>query len=739
MRIKSIRTQYAIAAAALFGFAFASASLLSIRVVRDGNLDAQRADLANASGHAVETMAALGARIGAYAKLTLSQASLAQAVFSGVSANIESRAVAELKILREADPVVSTLEITDDKGIVLMRGHNTKTKGDNKGGLKEVAAALEGKTVSGLTVSPSSGQAAFDTLAPIMAQGKVIGTLKVGAYATKRLVDEIKQKSGAEIVTIFRGKVTASTLPADTAFTPSPEILAAAIGGTPQTLPLSIGDAAYLVEFRHLPSLAGEGIVLGTLVASAPYFAKTDGFIRQMTVFALFVLPVVVLVGFWIGHVFGRPLAKTAEAMTGLARGEATTLERYEQNSTEIGDMARAFGRLRQEVVSAFSLRQTVGGMPIGVMTIDRSREWRIDYVNPALKALVAEEQAEALQSGAKASGILAKAGIDDAALEALPEGGRRAMLSLDGRHFTLTLAHIHAPDGGRMGAMVAWEDVSERDVLAREFEDKVKGVVDGVQRMAAELRKHAESVRHSASATLLQAEAVARSSEENSVSVTTVASAAEELAASVNEIAGQIDRSTSITNEAADQSRLMVDLVQELQEAANRIGAVVHLIGTIASQTNLLALNATIEAARAGDAGRGFAVVASEVKALASQTARAAEEVVAQVGNIQSRTGDAVAAIERINRIIGTVSDLSMSVAAAVDQQRNATGEIARNTQQTASGTHEVAQSITEVSAATQQTEGASEAMLGQAEQLRGMIESLNSEVETFLMRLAA
>ncbi len=182
-----------------------------------------------------------------------------------------------------------------------------------------------------------------------------------------------------------------------------------------------------------------------------------------------------------------------------------------------------------------------------------------------------------------------------------------------------------------------------------------------------------------------------------------------------------------------------MVDVVQELQEAANRIGTVVQLIGNIANQTNLLALNATIEAARAGEAGRGFAVVANEVKALAGQTARAADEVVSQVENIQAKTGEAVSAIDRINRIIGTVSDLSMSVAAAVAQQRNATGEIARNTQQTAAGTHEVAQSITEVSSATQQTHGASEAMVQQADQLRTMIDSLNREVETFLMRLAA
>lgn len=745
MRINSIKIQYAVAAAGLFGIAFAAASLLSIRVVSDSNHAAQRAELTNASDQAIETMTALGGRISAYAKLMLSQSTFAQAILAGNRTTLETLAVSELKTLRNADPVMTTLELTDDKGIVIIRGHNPKTFGDNKASLKEVAAALEGKTTIGLAVSPTSGQAAFDTVAPVLAQGKVIGTLKLGAYATVKLAEEIKQKTGAEIVTIFRGKVTASTFPKDTKVDFTPQSLAAAVAGTPQILEVIVGDAPYLVQLRHLPSFAGEGIVLGTLVASEPFQAKTADFIRQIVTFGLLALPCVLVIGFGIGHVFGRPLTDTAAAMSGLAKGESASLARYDRNGSEIGDMARAFAHLRQETLNSFKLRQTVGGMPIGVMTIDRSQEWRIDYLNPTLTSLLVGHSSTGSQNdgsvaiGSKASTLLASAGIDDATLETLPATGRRAMLNRDDRQFALTLANIHAPDGSRLGAMVAWEDISERQDLARQFEATVKGVVDGVKRMTVELRQHANDVRHAATATLGQAEAVTRSSEENSASVTTVAAAAEELAASVNEIASQIDRSSTITHEAADQSRLMVDVVQELQEAANRIGTVVQLIGNIASQTNLLALNATIEAARAGEAGRGFAVVANEVKALAGQTARAADEVVAQVENIQTKTGEAVSAIDRINRIIGTVSTLSMSVAAAVAQQRNATGEIARNTQQTAAGTHEVAQSITEVSTATQQTHGASEAMVQQSDQLRSMIDSLNREVETFLMRLAA
>jgi methyl-accepting chemotaxis protein len=390
-------------------------------------------------------------------------------------------------------------------------------------------------------------------------------------------------------------------------------------------------------------------------------------------------------------------------------------------------------------VLNSFKLRQTVSGMPIGVMTIDGHNDWQVDYLNPALADLLAASGMKTDIVGVKASAILGAAGVDDHRLGTLPAEGFRAALKQGERIFALTFASILAPDGTRQGAMVAWEDVSERQALATRFESTVKGVVASVQRMSDELRSHARTVRTSAAATLVQAEGVARSSEENSASVTTVASAAEQLAASVEEIANQISQSTEISQEAAEQSRLMVDVVRDLQEAASRIGVVVQLIGNIASQTNLLALNATIEAARAGEAGRGFAVVASEVKGLASQTAGAAEEVVTQVAGIQSKTGEAVTAIERINSIVDTISRLSTGVAAAVEQQRNATGEIARNTQQTASGTHEVAQTITHVSAATQETEQASQAMLTQADQLQTMIDGLNREVDAFLQSLAA
>ncbi|MCZ8272935.1 MAG: methyl-accepting chemotaxis protein [Microcystis sp. LE19-4.1E] len=739
MRLKSVKTQYALAAAGLFGFAFLASSILSIQVVRNSNLDAQEVQLANASKQAGEALSALNARIASYARIILAKPDIATAISSGDRGKLESMAVGELKTLKAADPVVSTFEVTDAKGIVIIRGHNPKTFGDDKSKLSEVAGALAGRTTLGLTVSPTSGQAALDVLAPVMADGKVVGTLKMGAYATTSLVQEVKDKTGAEVLTIFKGKVTASTFPKETAINLQPERLQGAVTGTPQMVDVEVSGTAYRAEFRHVPSLAGEGLVIGTFVASAPFLAKTTEFVQKMTLAGLVALPVALVIGFIFGHLVGRPLVDAAGALTALAKGENARLTKHEKSGTEIGDMARAFADLRSEVLNSFKLRQALADMPIGVMTIDRENDWRIDYINPTLHQLLGDCGKAGIAVGGKASEALAVARIDNQMLEALPNGGRRVRVILDERVFALTICGIHAPAGGQIGAMVAWEDVSEKNILATQFESTIKGVVDSAKRMSADLRKHAQTVRGSAAATLAQAEAVARSSEENSASVTTVASAAEELSASVNDVASQIGQSSQKTREAADQSIAMVGVVHELQEAATRIGTVVQLIGSIASQTNLLALNATIEAARAGEAGRGFAVVAGEVKALATQTAKAAEDVVTQVASIQAKTGEAVETIDRISTIISTVPELSFRVAQAVEQQRQATGEIARNTQQTASGTHEVAQSITEVSSATLETESASQSMLQQADDLRHMIDELDRDVDTFLATLAA
>jgi methyl-accepting chemotaxis protein len=217
------------------------------------------------------------------------------------------------------------------------------------------------------------------------------------------------------------------------------------------------------------------------------------------------------------------------------------------------------------------------------------------------------------------------------------------------------------------------------------------------------------------------------------------VASATEEMADSVKEIARQVHSSSRIAAQAVTQAERTDTRITALSQAASRIGDVVKLITAIAEQTNLLALNATIEAARAGDAGRGFAVVASEVKALASQTAKATEEIGTQIASMQTATQESVGAIKEIGGTIGQIAEIASAIAAAVEEQGAATQEISRNVTQAANGTAKVASNITDVNRGANETGSASADVLRAAQSLAKDSGQLRGEVEKFLSSVRA
>ena len=210
-------------------------------------------------------------------------------------------------------------------------------------------------------------------------------------------------------------------------------------------------------------------------------------------------------------------------------------------------------------------------------------------------------------------------------------------------------------------------------------------------------------------------------------------------MTASVNEISRQVQESSRIAGDAVNQAQKTDARINELSQAAGRIGDVVKLITAIAEQTNLLALNATIEAARAGEAGRGFAVVASEVKQLASQTAKATEEISAQIAGMQTATQDSVAAIKTIGGTIGRISEIASTIAAAVEEQGAATQEIARNVGEAAKGTAMVASNITDVNRGAGETGSASSQVLSSAQSLSSESNHLKLEVDKFLSTVRA
>jgi methyl-accepting chemotaxis protein len=274
---------------------------------------------------------------------------------------------------------------------------------------------------------------------------------------------------------------------------------------------------------------------------------------------------------------------------------------------------------------------------------------------------------------------------------------------------------------------------------LADAFEGAVGEIVEMVSSAATELEASANGLTTIAERSQELATTVAAASGEASTNVQSVASASEELTSSVNEISRQVQESSRVANEAVDQAKKTNDRVGELSKAAARIGDVVELINTIAGQTNLLALNATIEAARAGEAGRGFAVVASEVKALAEQTAKATGEISQQISGIQSATQDSVGAIKEIGDTIGRMSEISATIAAAVEQQGAATQEISRNIQHAALGTSEVSSNIVNVQRGAGETGSASSQVLSAAQSLSVESNRLKLEVGKFLNSVRA
>ena len=269
---------------------------------------------------------------------------------------------------------------------------------------------------------------------------------------------------------------------------------------------------------------------------------------------------------------------------------------------------------------------------------------------------------------------------------------------------------------------------------LASRFESGVGGVVESVGTAAAELRVTAESMASIAADATHKTTTVAGASEEATRNAQAVAAAIEELNASINEIAQQVNESANVAGAAATQANETNAQVQSLANAAQKIGDVVKLISAIAEQTNLLALNATIEAARAGEAGRGFAVVASEVKALASQTSKATEEISAQVGAIQNATQSSVDAILGITQTIGKVNEIAGAIAAAVEQQGAATREIASNVAQAARGTGEVSENIAGVNDAARETGRVAAQVVDSAAELSRNGDVLKTQVDAFL-----
>jgi methyl-accepting chemotaxis protein len=451
--------------------------------------------------------------------------------------------------------------------------------------------------------------------------------------------------------------------------------------------------------------------------------------------------------------------SKDEKIAQGLKEANAL-LEEYRQALTKLVENSKAIDQLVAQMnLSADAIVKGGSAMKADLLSDQQRLETESNSTIGATERLILMLAAGGFLLGATPALLLGK-GISRPMIEMC-----KAMRELAGGNFDVVLPGLGRKDelGEMAGAVEEFKmqaiAKAERDAAAQdaqnkaagearrvelirfadEFEAAVGAIVSNVSASAVQLEQAAGTLTRTAETTQNLSSQVAGASEEASSNIQSVASATEELSTSVNEIGRRVRDSNRIAEAAVVQAQETDGRIGKLSRAAQEIGDVVKLITAIAEQTNLLALNATIEAARAGEAGRGFAVVASEVKSLASQTAKATDEISNHISGMQGATQESVAAIKEIGGTIGQISNIASAIASAVEQQSSATQEIARNVQSVAQGTHEAAANIMQVNRGATETGAASGAVLDSARSLSSESARLREELDRFMANIRA
>lgn len=455
-----------------------------------------------------------------------------------------------------------------------------------------------------------------------------------------------------------------------------------------------------------------------------------------------------------------QAIPSTDEKIVRGLKEAATLLEEYRQALTKLIENSKSIDELVTEMTeSADAIVQGANAMKAGLLSDQQRLETESNAIAGETERLIVMLAAGGFVLGGILALLLGK-GISRPMTAMC-----RAMRELANGNFDVVLPGLGRKDElGEMAAAVeefkmqaiakAERDAAAQDAqnkassatrraelirFADDFEAAVGAIVSNVSASAVQLEQSAGTLTRTAETTQSLSSQVAGVSEEASSNMQSVATATEELSTSIDEIGRQVRESNKIAEAAVIQAEQTDGRIGKLSRAAQEIGDVVKLITAIAEQTNLLALNATIEAARAGDAGRGFAVVASEVKSLASQTAKATDEISSHISGMQGATQESVAAIKEIGGTIAQISNIASSIASAVEQQSSATQEIARSVQNVAQGTHEAAASITQVNRGATETGSASEEVLNSAKTLSTESTRLREELDRFMTNIRA
>ena len=355
--LRTLKVKVSVAAAMLFAAGLATAGTASFFSMSAVTEQSHAEHVSRAVKEGRETLKDVRARMGVYADFLARHPDVVAVVKKNDPAGLEAVLVREFKALKDADPTVATIEVTDAKGIIVLRGHNPAKKGDDKSKLPQIRSALSGQPAGGLTVSPATGEAAEDSVRPIKADGTVVGTLKVGSYFKGETAAELKRKTGLEIAFVAGGKTTESTF-AKGLTVPAPvEQIKAARAGAEIASEVEIAGILYAGRFVHLASDAGDGMTIGFFADRTGIDVAKRQFVLSLLLKGALAFVLILPIILMLAHFATRQLLQLAGAMKLIADGKLDTVVPYADRADEVGVMAKtvevfkanAFERLRLE------------------------------------------------------------------------------------------------------------------------------------------------------------------------------------------------------------------------------------------------------------------------------------------------------------------------------------------------------------------------------------------------------
>lgn len=499
---------------------------------------------------------------------------------------------------------------------------------------------------------------------------------------------------------------------------------------------VEVASQEMLAAFGKLSAAA----VAGQEAAASTALVAAQDASRNIWFMIVAIATLMVSLGTGVTWMIAGPIRRLARTVHDIAEGKTDDAVPFTTWREEVGKMAAAVELLRNVMRQTFIQAQIIEQLPVGVMTAEATGDFRITYMNPAIRQIL-ETVPTAIKVpvdrivGSGMATFYADGGVHRDIVADPSRLPHRARINLGSETIDLRIHAMFDRNGTYAGPLLVWRHATAQAQLVRRFEESVGAIAGTVAESADTMRGAASAMRQSAIQAGQRTVAVASAAQQASDSVTAAASAAEQVAASVGEVGRHVTESAHIAELAVAEAGATNSSVGRLSDAAERIGAVVRLISEIASRTNLLALNATIEAARAGEAGKGFAVVASEVKSLASQTAKATNEIAQQIAAMQGATVQAVEALRSIGSTIQRMNEITTVIARSVEEQGAAAHSIAQSVVQAAAGAEDVTGNIKLVSEAVDDTAGKAGGVLTAAVGLTEQAAVLRAEVSKFLI----